>query len=115
MTEYDDELIVVHNGKKWEVDHDGYLEDTSPLFIKPDEDWYDYVRMREGIPELTFRHLEILEYYQRFYREKGVAPPISLATRELGWSKDFIFKLFFPSKDPIKTIIMMAGLPHPIW
>ncbi len=113
MTEYDDELIVVHNGKTWEVDYDGFRTDASPFGIKPDEDWYDYVRMKEGIPELTSEHIEVLEYYQNFYKNKGLAPPISLAIRELKKSKDSIFQLFSPSMDPIKTIIIMAGLPIP--
>ncbi len=113
MTEYDDELIVVHNGKTWEVDYDGFRMDASPLDIKPDEDWYDYVRMKEGIPKLTSEHIEVLEYFQNFYRKMGLAPPLGVATRELKKSKDSLFKLFFPSKNPIMTIIMMAGLPQP--
>lgn len=117
MNKYDKyaDRIVEHNGNTWKIDFDGYLtgEYVLSLNVNPGVDWYDYVRIKYGIPELTAEHIEILGYYQKFYRNNGIAPPISIATRELKKSRDSIVKLFSPSKDPIKTIIIMAGLSRP--
>ena len=112
MTEYDD-VIVEHKGKTWETDYEGYLLYVSPLDIKTEEDWYDYIRMKDGIPELNSEHIEVLEYYQYFYRKNGIAPPLYVVARGLQKPKDSILKLFFPSKNPLKTIHIMAGLPRP--
>ncbi|MCP3932019.1 MAG: TusE/DsrC/DsvC family sulfur relay protein [Bacteroidetes bacterium] len=110
----DDGRIVEHKGKTWETDYDGFLIYVSPHDIKPDEDWYDYIRMKEGISAITMEHREVLEYFQDHYRKFGAFPPITKVDRELNKSKESVFKLFFPSKDPMKTIIIMAGLPRPI-
>ncbi len=112
MTKYDeyDNRIVEHNGKTWCTDYEGYL-----LNFDPDEDWYDYVRMKDGIPELTSEHRELLEFYQNFYKNNGIWPLKPILARELrklNKSIEGICKLF-PSKNPLKTIHIMAGLPRP--
>jgi tRNA 2-thiouridine synthesizing protein E len=109
--EYDDR-IVEHNGKTWKTDYEGYLIDVGPLEIKLDEDWYDYVRIKDGIPELTSEHIEIIEFYQDYYKNNGLWPIKRILTKGLNKSFDTICKLF-PSKNPLKTIHMMAGLPRP--
>lgn len=112
--EYDDR-IVEHNGKTWKTDYEGYLIDAydSPLNIKPDEDWYEYVRLKDGIPELTQEHRDVLEFYQDFYRNNGVWPfNKRIITSGLNKSIDALCKLF-PSKNPLKTIHIMSGLPRP--
>lgn len=107
-------IIVEHNGKKFEVDYDGYLYDFFQYSNTDLEDWYDYVRMKEGIPEITPEHREVLKYFQDYFRKNGIAPTISRAPRELKKSKKSILKLFYPSKNPNTTIWVMAGLPRPI-
>ncbi len=112
MTEYDeyDDRIVEHNDKTWKTDYEGYL-----INFDPDEDWYDYVRVKDGVPELTSEHREILEFYQTFYKNNGIGPFKSRLTRELrklNKSIDGLCELF-PSKNPLKTIHIMAGLPRP--
>ena len=110
-------LQVEHNGRTWHVDYDGFLISTvgdATLYVSPGEDWYDYVRMKNGIQELTFDHIEVLEFYQDYYRNNGIAPHIRLVAMEVKKTQDSILKLFMPSKNPILTIVIMAGLPHPV-
>lgn len=107
--EYDDR-VVTHNGKTWVTDYEGYL-----IHFDPDEDWYDYVRTKAGLPTLTPEHRTVIEFYQNFYRNNGIYPFRGILARELGkinQSIDSICKLF-PSEDPLKTIHLMAGLPGP--
>ncbi len=105
-------LTVEHNGKIWETDYKGFLL----VFTPDDMDWRDYIRMKDGIPELTSEHIEILEYFQDFYRKNGIYPNLSSRSikkisKELNKSFNYICKLF-PSENPFLTIIVMAGLPN---
>lgn len=101
-------LTVKHNGKKWEVDEFGHRVDGD---VETDEDWYDYVRIKEGLPELTSAHRELLKYVQDYYRNNGIAPLPRRIFKEFGCCD--IYKLF-PTKNPIETIRIMAGAPVPI-
>ncbi len=102
-------LTVKHNGKTWETDEGGFRIDNCPFDIEPDEDWYDYVRIKYGIPDLTSEHLKILEYIQDYYRNNGISPSLYKISNELKIKKKSIHKLF----PTAKAIIMMAGLPRP--
>ncbi|MCP4161201.1 MAG: TusE/DsrC/DsvC family sulfur relay protein [Deltaproteobacteria bacterium] len=105
-------IVVKHdNGKTWEIGYYGFRIDAH-FDLKPDEDWYDYVRINEGLPELNSDHRRVLKFYQDFYKENGIAPASSYIARELNISKDELFKLF-PTRDPLRSIIKMAGLPYP--
>jgi len=100
--------VVKHNGKTWETDEEGFRIDTGPI-IEPDEDWYDYIRLKFRIPELTPEHTKILDYYQKYYHNNGISPSLFRITNDLKIKKKLICKLF-PSP---KAVIMMAGLPRP--
>lgn len=100
-------LIVEHNGKQWEVDCEGYRLDCN---VTPDEDWYDYVRIKAGIPELTPAHREILELYQQYYKEHGIGPHIRVIKYD--WKKS-IRKVYEIFPGGSKTISIMAGFPMP--
>lgn len=110
-------VIVKHNGKKWTVDYCGFrlqdAQDNSSLVIKPDEDWYDYVRDKYGISKLTSEHIEILEFYQEFFNNYGIASTVHIAAKTLKKTESSILKIF-GSRNPRKVIIEMAGLPMPI-
>lgn len=111
--EYDNR-IVEHNGKTWETDYEGYL-----LNFDPDEDWYDYVRIKCGIPEITPEHLEILKYCQDYYRKNGIYPFMKQVTSRFRIKNYKYIRKLFPSTDPkypknfYTTIMIMAGLPRP--
>jgi sulfur relay (sulfurtransferase) DsrC/TusE family protein len=102
--------IVEHNGKEFEVDYDGY---RVRFDIQPDEDWYDYVRIQEGLPEITSEQRELLEYIYIYFSRNGLAPMRRTIYKETNKSPDCISKLF-PTKNPFKTVCIMAGLPMPI-
>jgi len=107
-------LTVEHNGKSFEVDYDGYLYHGFEYYSDEDlEDWYDYVRIKNGIPAITSENREVLKYYQNYYKKNGLAPIPRTRRKELNISDQSIQKLF-PSKDSHLTIIMMAGLTRPI-
>ena len=102
-------LTVEHNGKQWEVDSQGYRIDCA---VTPDEDWYDYVRIKEGMRDLTSEHRKILEYFQEYYRKNGaLGPQLKELKKGLNKSLREIYELF--PRGPT-TVRIMAGFPSPM-
>ena len=98
---------LVHNGKSFEVDEDGFL-------LKGDDfnqDWVDYVKGVEGIAEMTDEHVKVIDALQEYYKKSGIAPMVRILSKTTGFPLKRIYELF-PS-GPGKGACKMAGLPKP--
>jgi len=98
---------VEFNGKTYNVDEDGFLDD----FNNWDEDWMEYVKTTEGIDTLTDEHLKVVKVLQDYYKKNGIAPMVRILSKVTGYKLKHIYKLF-PS-GPGKGACKMAGLPKP--
>ena len=98
---------LVHNGKSFEVDEDGFL-------LKGDDfnqDWVDYVKGVEGIAEMTDEHTKVIDALQEYYKKNGIAPMVRILSKTTGFPLKRIYELF-PSGTG-KGACKMAGLPKP--
>ena len=95
------------NGKKIEVDEDGFLVNLDDW----DEDVAKYLAEQEGINELNEDHWKVIQYLKDYFKEYGIAPMVRKLTKESGYSLKQIYDLF-PS-GPAKGACKIAGLPKP--
>lgn len=58
------------NGKKVEVDEDGFLVSLDQW----DEDVAKYLAETEGLSELSEDHWKLINYLKDYYNEYGIAP-----------------------------------------
>ncbi len=98
---------IEYQGKKFEVDEDGFLLDFSMF----SEEWKYYVKDQEGIAELTDDHQNVINVLQDYYKKNGIAPMVRVLSKLTGFKLKEIYKLF-PS-GPGKGACKMAGLPKP--
>ncbi len=101
-------LTVEHNGKQWEVDCQGYRLDCD---VTPDEDWYDYLRIKEGMTEITSEHRRVLEHHQQYYKKNGIGPRIQIVSEDLKIPLRRIYEIF---PRGFTTVRIMAGFPSPL-
>ncbi len=99
--------IVEYQGKKFEVDEDGFLQS----FDQWCEEWVEYVKEQEGIKELTDEHRKVIKFLQDYYKKNGIAPMVRILSKVTGYKLKKIYELF-PS-GPGKGACKMAGLPKP--
>ncbi len=94
-------------GKQFEVDEDGFIQDTTQ--------WDDAIAKAladaEGIKELTEEHWKVIRYLRAYYLQFGVAPMIRKLTKETGFPLKHIYELF--PTGPAKGACKLAGLPKP--
>ncbi len=94
-------------GKQLAVDADGNLVNLT--------DWNEEVAKElakeEGIPELTGKHWQVINYMRKVYSETGDAPSIRKLTKESGVETRELYALF--PKGPAKKAARIAGLPKP--
>ncbi len=95
------------NGKSYEVDEDGFLQDPS---IWNAEVAKDFAGLEE-IKDLTDDHWKVINYLRNYYLEFGIAPMIRKLCKETGFKLNQIYDLF-PS-GPAKGACKLAGLPKP--
>ncbi len=95
------------NGRKYEVDEDGFLQDPS---IWNEDVAKDFAKS-EGIDELTDEHWKVIHYLRNYYLQYGIAPMIRKLCKETGFKLNKIYELF-PS-GPAKGACKLAGLPKP--
>ena len=95
------------NGKKIEVDEDGFLVNLDDW----DKDVAKYLADQEGISELGEDHWKLIEYLKKYFDEYGIAPMVRKMTKESGYTLKEIYDLF-PS-GPAKGACKIAGLPKP--
>jgi len=98
---------VKFEGQTFNVDEDGFIDD----FNNWNEAWVRYVKLVEGIEELTEEHWLVINVLQDYYKKNGIAPRMGALTRVTGFKLKYIYQLF-PS-GPGKGACKMAGLPKP--
>jgi tRNA 2-thiouridine synthesizing protein E len=99
------ELVI--EGRAYEVDEDGFLNDPE---IWNDEVAKDFA-LSENVPEMTEEHWKLVRYIRDYFMQYGIAPMVRKVTRETGFSSDKMYELF-PS-GPAKGACKVAGLPKP--
>ena len=100
--------IVVLAGKEFEVDEDGFIQNT--------ELWDEAVaaelaKREEGIEPMTEDHWKVVRYLRNYYLEFKTAPMIRKLCKETAFPLQRIYDLF-PS-GPAKGACKVAGLPKP--
>ena len=95
------------NGKQYDVDEDGFLENP--------EIWNEAVAgdfaSTEGVGDLTPEHWKVIHYLRNYYLQYGIAPMIRKLCKETGFKLNRIYELF-PS-GPAKGACKLAGHPKP--
>lgn len=95
------------NGRTYQVDEDGFLEDPNL--------WNDIVAgdlaSTEGIEALTESHWKVIRYIRSYYLEFGIAPMVRKLCKESGFKLNEVYEMF-PS-GPAKGACKLAGLPKP--
>lgn len=96
------------NGKKYEVDEDGFLQELD----KWTEDFAQGYANLEGIEgQLTEDHWKLINYIRDYYAKFGIAPMVRKITKDTGYNLKRIYELF-PS-GPAKGTCKLAGLSKP--
>ena len=96
-----------YEGQTFNVDEDGFIDD----FNNWNKDWVKYVKLVEGIEEMTEEHWKVIEVLQDYYKKNGIAPMVRILSKVTGFKLKYIYELF-PS-GPGKGACKMAGLPKP--
>ena len=94
-------------GRAVEVDGEGFLVDPSQW----DEDVAAAIASESGIPTLTPRHLQVVEFMRRTYLETGQAPSIRSLGKTSGVPIKELYELF--PKGPAKLAAKIGGIPKP--
>lgn len=95
------------NGRTYQVDKDGFLQDAD---LWNEEVAKDFATT-EKIADLSKDHWNIINYIRNYYESYGIAPMIRKVCKETGFNLDQIYNLF-PS-GPAKGACKVAGLPKP--
>ncbi len=99
--------ILEIEGRKYEVDEDGFLQDPNIWNEQVAQD----LAKTEGIEQMTEDHWKVVNYLRNYYLQYGIAPMIRKLCKETGFSLNQIYQLF-PS-GPAKGACKVAGLPKP--
>jgi len=101
------------NGKKYEVDEDGFLVDPEAW----DLDVANYFAQVEEI-EMTDAHWEVVNFLRDYFKQFNIAPMIKILVKEIGkkmgpdkGNTKYLYQLY-PS-GPAKQACKIAGLPKP--
>ncbi len=89
------------------VDDEGFLEDESQ--------WTraigTQIARENGIPELTDRHWQVVDFMRARYLESGSAPSIRTLGKASGVPVKELYQLF--PKGPAKLAAKIGGIPKP--
>jgi dissimilatory sulfite reductase related protein len=99
--------MIELNGKTYQVDEDGFLEDPSMWTNGVATDF----AALEGVEALTEDHWKVINYIRNYYTEFGIAPMVRKLCKETGFKLNQIYEMF-PS-GPAKGACKLAGLPKP--
>jgi len=69
------------------------------------------IARESGIPELTPRHWQVIEFMRNRYLETGTAPSIRSLGKESGVPVKELYELF--PKGPAKLAAKIGGIPKP--
>ncbi len=89
------------------VDDEGFLEDASQWTRAIGEQ----IARDNGIPELTDRHWQVVDFMRERYLESGTAPSIRTLGKASGVPVKELYKLF--PKGPAKLAAKIGGIPKP--
>ncbi len=95
------------NGRQYEVDEDGFLENPEIW----NEDVAKDFASTEAVDNLTEDHWKVINYLRNYYLQFGIAPMIRKLCKETGFKLNVIYQMF-PS-GPAKGACKLAGLPKP--
>ena len=95
------------NGRTYNVDEDGFLQDPEIW----DEAVAEDLALTEEITLLTPDHWKVINHLRGYYLKFGIAPMIRKVCKETGFKLNYIYDLF-PS-GPAKGACKLAGLPKP--
>jgi dissimilatory sulfite reductase related protein len=95
------------NGRTYNVDEDGFLQDPDIWDANVAQDF----ALTEHVETLTENHWKVIHYLRNYYLEFGIAPMIRKVCKETGFKLKEIYDLF-PS-GPAKGACKLAGLPKP--
>jgi len=98
---------ATYAGRAVEVDAEGFLTDTSSW----DAELARAIAAENGIPELTERHWQVVDFMRRTYLETGSAPSIRSLGKLSGVPIKELYQLF--PKGPAKLAAKIAGIPKP--
>ena len=94
-------------GRKYEVDEDGFLKDC--------DDWNEKlayaIATRERLSGLTEEHWKVIKCIRDYYKQFGIAPMVRKLCKDTGFNLKKIYELF-PS-GPAKGACKLAGLAKP--
>jgi tRNA 2-thiouridine synthesizing protein E len=103
----------VFQGKDYEMDEDGYLQDWQQW----EEGMAPDLAKTEGVT-LDDRHWEIIRWLREYYIKYQIAPPIKMLVKEMGkifgpekGNTKYLYELF--PGGPAKQACKFAGLPKP--
>lgn len=98
---------IVLNGRTYDVDEDGFLQDPTV--------WNDDVAAdlatTEMIAAITENHWKVIRYLRTYYLQFGIAPMIRRLCKDTGFKLAEIYEMF-PS-GPAQGACKVAGLPKP--
>jgi tRNA 2-thiouridine synthesizing protein E len=95
------------NGKKYELDEDGYLKDWKAW----DEDLAKAFAEELEIGELNENHWKVIKYLREYFEKNEVSPSLRKITKESGVSTKEMYSLF--PNGPAKKAAKVAGLTKP--
>ena len=95
------------NGKTYEVDEDGFLQDPE---IWNEDVAVDFA-LSENVNDMSDDHWKLVRYIRNYYDSYGIAPMVRKVTRDITFTTDKMYELF-PS-GPAKGACKVAGLPKP--
>ncbi len=88
--------------------------DAEGFFVHPEqwtEDMAPEIAREAGIPELTDRHWQVINFMRRAYLENGAAPSIRTLGKASGVPIKELYQLF--PKGPAKLAAKIGGIPKP--
>ena len=101
------------NGKIYEVDEDGYLENIGDWSVE----LATVMATKDGT-ELTEAHWEVIRFLRNYYDEFQIAPAVRVLTKAIGkrmgkekGNSKYLYELF--PFGPAKQACKYAGLPKP--
>lgn len=102
-----------YQGKKYEVDEDGYLTNLDEW----DKDVAQHIADMEDI-EMTAAHWEVINFLREYFQKYQIAPMIKILVKEIGkvlgpdkGNTKYLYELY--PGGPAKQACKIAGLPKP--
>lgn len=102
-----------YQGKKYEVDEDGYLTNLDEW----DKEIAQHIAKLEDI-EMTDSHWEVVNFLREYFQKYQIAPMIKILVKEIGkvlgpdkGNTKYLYELY--PGGPAKQACKIAGLPKP--